>query len=132
MCTGNSCRSQMAEGWMRKYFNDKFIVFSAGVKPTDVNPDAIKVMKEIGIDISKQKSKSVELFLNEKFDYLITVCDNAKETCPLFTGNVKSRLHWSFEDPAAFSGSKEEKIKIFRKVRDLLKDKLFGYFNPKN
>ena len=129
LCTGNSCRSQMAEGFMRKYFGDIFEVFSAGINPSEVNPNAVKVMKEIGIDISEYTSKSVELFRKKRFDYLITVCDNAKEACPVFTNEIKNRIHWSFEDPAEVTVTQEEIIKKFREVRDLIKDKILKYFN---
>lgn len=129
LCTGNSSRSQMAEGFMRKYFGDIFEVFSAGINPSELNPNAVKVMKEIGIDISEHTSKSVELFRKKRFDYLITVCDNAKETCPVFTDEVKNRLHWSLEDPAEVTGTQEEIIKKFREVRDLIKDKILKFFN---
>lgn len=117
LCIGNSCRSQMAEGLLRYFGNGKFEVFSAGVKPSFVHPLTIKVMNELGIDISNQKSKCVDEFIEQNFDYVITVCDNAKESCPHFPGQVK-RIHWSFQDPADATGSEEEKLKVFRKVRD--------------
>ena len=118
ICTGNTCRSQMAEGFL-KSFNNKLDVFSAGTNAEKkVNPYAIIVMAEKGIDISTQFPKNVDLFLKESFDYVITVCDGAKEICPVFTGNVKHRLHISFEDPADASGSDEEKLLVYRKVRD--------------
>lgn len=98
LCTGNSCRSQMAEGFLRHMAGDKFEVFSAGVKPTQVNPLAIKVMAEAGVDISKHRSKSVIKFLGKNFDYVITVCDNAKQTCPVFPGEHE-KIHWDLEDP---------------------------------
>lgn len=99
LCTGNSCRSQMAEGFLRHMAGDKFEVFSAGVKPTQVNPLAIKVMAEAGVDISKHRSKSVIEFLGKNFDYVITVCDNTKQTCPVFPGEHE-KIHWDLEDPA--------------------------------
>lgn len=118
ICTGNTCRSQMAEGFL-KSFDSKLEVYSAGTKAEKtVNPYAIKVMAEKGIDVSKQFPKSVDLFLKETFDYVITVCDGAKEVCPVFTGNVKHRLHMGFEDPANATGTDEEKLKVYRKVRD--------------
>ena len=118
ICTGNTCRSQMAEGFM-KSFNKNIEVFSAGTRAeTIVNPYAVKVMAEKGIDISKQNPKSVEIFLKYSFDYVITVCDGAKEVCPIFIGNVKHRLHMGFEDPANATGSDEEKLFVYRKVRD--------------
>lgn len=118
ICTGNTCRSQMAEGFL-KSFDKNLEVFSAGTKAENVvNPFAVKVMAEKGIDISKQQPKSVDFFLGEPFDYVITVCDNAKEACPIFTGDVKHRLHIGFEDPADARGSDEEKLKVYRKIRD--------------
>jgi len=118
ICTGNTCRSQMAEGFL-KSFDKNLEVFSAGTNAESiVNPYAVKVMAEKGIDISKQNPKSVDIFLKESFDYVITVCDGAKEVCPVFTGNVKHRLHISFEDPAGVKGNDEEKLAIYRKVRD--------------
>src|SRR3989338_4383202 len=98
LCTGNSCRSQMAEGILRHYSGDKFEVHSAGSAPTKVDETAIKAMEEIGIDISRNRSKHVKEFLGQRFDYVITVCDKASETCPTFPGTAK-RLHWSFPDP---------------------------------
>jgi arsenate reductase len=118
LCTGNSCRSQMAEGFL-KSFDPRLEVFSAGTKPAErINPFAVRVMKEVGIDISEQFPKDVERFLNEEFDYVITVCDNAKETCPVFTGRVKNRLHIGFEDPAEAVGEEEEVLHVYRRVRD--------------
>src|ERR1041385_7696158 len=100
LCTGNSARSQMAEGILRDLAGDRFDVESAGIEPSHVRPEAIEAMREIGIDISSHRSKSVDEFVDQQFDYIITVCDNAKETCPVFPGNAK-RIHWSFDDPAA-------------------------------
>ena len=118
ICTGNTCRSQMAEGFL-KSFDKKLEVFSAGTRAeTLVNSYAVKVMAEKGIDISTQFPKNVDLFTKESFDYVITVCDGAKEICPVFTGNVKHRLHIGFEDPADAIGSDEEKLIVYRKVRD--------------
>jgi len=118
LCTGNSCRSQMAEGFL-KSFDPRLEVFSAGTKPAErINPFAVRVVKEVGIDISEQFPKDVERFLNEEFDYVITVCDNAKETCPVFTGRVKNRLHIGFEDPAEAVGEEEEVLPVYRRVRD--------------
>ena len=128
LCTVNSCRSQMAEGFMRHYYGDKFNVYSAGISPSVVNPKAIEVMKEIGIDINEQTSKSVDYFIDKSFSYLITVCDHAKETCPLFTGEVKTRLHWGFEDPAEAKGTEEEILGKFREVRDLIREKIKKFF----
>jgi len=118
LCTGNSCRSQMAEGFL-KSFNKEFIVFSAGTHPEkEINSLAVAVMKEKGIDISKQYPKNAEIFVNDPFDYVITVCDNAKEVCPVFSGSVKNRIHISFEDPALAKGSEIERLEVYRKVRD--------------
>ena len=127
LCTGNSCRSQMAEGLLRYYFGDKYEVFSAGTKPSIVNLNAIKVMNEIEIDISGQRSKSVDEFKNQTFDFIITVCDNAKESCPIFSGEAE-RLHWSFFDPAEALGTQEELLKAFKELRDQIKAKLLDYF----
>ncbi len=123
LCTGNSCRSQMAEGLLRHFYDDKYEVFSAGLKPTNVNPNSIEVMKEIDIDISTQLSNSVNEFINQTFDIIITVCDNAKESCPTFPGKTQ-RLHWSFCDPAEATGSEDEILSVFRKVRDEIKEKI--------
>lgn len=118
ICTGNSCRSQMAEGFL-KSFGDDIDVYSAGTSPTSyVHPRAVAVMKEIGIDISRNKSKHVFQFLSQPFDYVITVCDNAKENCPVFTGDVIHRMHMGFEDPSWAMGSEEEMLSAFREVRD--------------
>ena len=121
LCTGNSARSQMAEGLLRHDAGEEFDVQSAGTRPTEVRSEAIVVMKELGIDISGHMSKHVNEFEGQQFDYVITVCDNAKESCPLFIGAVK-RLHQSFEDPPVASwGSDEERIAVFRRVRDELR-----------
>jgi arsenate reductase len=121
LCTGNSARSQMAEGFLRHMAGDKFEVFSAGIKPTQINPLAIKVMAEAGVDISKHRSKSAMEFIGENFDYVITVCDNARQTCPVFPGNYE-KVHWDLEDPAIAQGTEEEKLEIFRKTRDKIKE----------
>jgi arsenate reductase len=117
LCTGNSARSQMAEGLLRSIGGNSFEVFSAGTHPSVVNLHAIEAMLEDGIDISRHRSKSVDEFAGQEFDYVITVCDNANANCPVFPGQTR-RIHWSFEDPAAASGSEEEKLKVFRRVRD--------------
>lgn len=128
LCTGNSCRSQMAEGFL-KSFDSELEVYSAGTKPADkVNPKAVTVMNEIGIDISQNYPKDVEQFLNESFDYVITVCDNAKETCPVFMGKVGKQLHIGFEDPAEATGTEEEILAVFRKVRDEIKNAFFDFY----
>ena len=127
LCTGNSCRSQMAEGFL-KHFDSTLEVFSAGTRPASrVHPRAIAVMKEVGIDISANIPKSVDQFLNLPFDYVITVCDHAKETCPLFSGSVSHRVHIGFEDPAEAFGSEEEVMDEFRRVRDEIKDAFFQF-----
>jgi arsenate reductase len=120
VCTGNSARSQMAEGLLRHKAGNRFEVFSAGTHPTQVRPEAIVVMHEIGIDISPHRSKSVDEFAGLAFDYVITVCDNANETCPVFPGRAR-RLHWPFEDPAAAQGSEDERKAVFRRVRDQIR-----------
>ena len=139
LCTGNSCRSQMAEGILRKLAGDIYEISSAGTKPSTVNPLAIKSMKEIGIDISNHRSKSVDEFKGQNFNFVITVCDRAKESCPIFPSALESRsrlegssgigvarapmssdtkkIHWSFDDPAEAEGSEEERLSVFRRVR---------------
>ena len=118
LCTGNSCRSQMAEGFL-KSFDKEWEVFSAGTEPSDkVHPKAIQVMKEIGIDLSDNYPKSVDKFLNNIFDYVITVCGGANESCPTFTGKVKNRLHIGFDDPAEATGTEKEILSEFIKIRD--------------
>lgn len=128
LCTENSCRSQMAEGILRHLMGDKFEVFSAGTRPSVVNPVAIKVMAEIGIDISGHRSKSVEGFQGMNFDIVITTCDAARETCPVFPGKAR-RLHWSFSDPAEASGSESEILSAFRKVRDEIRQRIQEEFD---
>jgi len=123
LCTGNSARSQMAEGLLRHDAGDRFEVFSAGVEPSQVRPPAIEAMREVGIDISGQRSKSVDEFLGEEFDYVITVCDNANERCPVFPGKTR-RIHWSFEDPAAATGDEKAQFDVFRRVRDQIRQRL--------
>jgi len=129
LCTGNSARSQMAEGLLRRLAGDRFEVESAGTKPTSVRPEAIAVMKELGIDISGHRSKHVDEFRDQEFDYVLTVCDNAKEICPVYPGHT-NRLHHSFEDPAAVEGPEEERLAAFRRVRDQIRAYLAG-FPPK-
>ncbi len=122
LCTKNSCRSQMAEGFLRHYGSDKFDVFSAGTIKSHVNANAIRVMNEVSIDISGQRSKTLDEYLDQPFDYVITVCDNANESCPVFPG-AKNRLHWSFPDPPQTEEPKEEYLVEFRKVRDMIERK---------
>jgi arsenate reductase len=115
LCTGNSARSQMAEALLRALGKEHFDVQSAGTNPQGLNPLAVKVMSEMGIDISGQRSKDLTEFLSEEFDYIITVCDRARDNCPTFPGDIQ-RIHWSFEDPAEAEGSEEERLKVFRRV----------------
>jgi len=131
ICTGNSCRSQMCEGLLRNMTGDKYDVFSAGLKPSLVNPNAIKVMNEIGVDISKHISVDVNRYIGDEFDYIITVCDNAKESCPVFPGKGK-RIHWSFNDPEDAVGNEEEVLNEFRKVRDQIKLTLKQFIDEQN
>jgi arsenate reductase len=123
LCTGNSARSQMAEGLMNHLSHEEWKVQTAGIFPSYVHPLAIRVMEEIGIDISQQTSKSMNQFLNEVFDYIITLCDEAAQSCPTFPGQGK-RLHWSFQDPAAAIGTIEERLAVFRRVRDEIRTKI--------
>lgn len=117
LCTGNSARSQMAEGLLRGLGGARFRVESAGTRPTGVRPEAIEAMREVGIDISGQRSKSVDEFTAQEFDYVITVCDNARQSCPVFSGKTV-RVHWGFDDPAAVEGEWEARLAAFRRVRD--------------
>jgi arsenate reductase len=123
LCTHNSARSQMAEGLLRDLAGDRFEVFSAGTEATHVRPLAIRTMEEIGVDISRQESKTLDRYLDQPFDYVITVCDDANEACPYFPGAM-SRLHWSFEDPSKAEGSEEERLEVFRSVRERIKDRM--------
>jgi arsenate reductase len=126
LCTGNSARSQKAEGLLRHDAGTLYVVFSAGTKPSHVRPAAIAVMREVGIDISYHRSKSVDEISGRDFDYLITVCDNANESCPVFPAKTKC-VHWSIEDPAAAQGSKEKTLIAFRRVRDELRARLQAF-----
>jgi arsenate reductase len=128
LCTGNSARSQMGEGLLRSLSHGAAEVYSAGTHPSRVNPLAIEAMKEAGIDISGHRSKSVEEFAGQRFDVVITVCDNARENCPIFPG-APERLHWSYPDPAAAEGSLEERLRAFREVRDDLRQKLQSFLD---
>jgi arsenate reductase len=123
LCTHNSARSQMAEGVLRNLGEDRFEVHSAGTEATRVRPLAVRAMDEIGIDISGQESKTLERYLGEPFDYVITVCDEANEACPFFPG-AKNRLHWSFRDPSRATGSDEERLEVFREVRDEIRERI--------
>ena len=122
LCTGNSCRSQMAEGLLRHFAGDRFTVDSAGTHPVGLNPGAVDIMKEIGVDISGHRSKQVSEFGGRRFDYVVTVCDRAKESCPVFPGGKV--LHWSFDDPAHAAGSSEERTAVFRRVRNEIAGRL--------
>jgi arsenate reductase (thioredoxin) len=125
LCTGNSARSQMAEAFLRKYAGDRFEVHSAGLEPKGLNPLTVKVMNEVGIDVSSQESKGVDTYLGKLlFQYLITVCDDADKNCPTVWPGVNKRMHWSFRDPAAFEGTEEDKLAKFREVRDLIEKKI--------
>lgn len=126
LCTGNSARSQMAEGILRHIAGDKYDVTSAGTIASFVRPQAIAVMNEIGIDISDHRSKCLDEFLDLHFDYIITVCDNANQTCPTFPGNA-TRLHWSFDDPAEAQGTEEQVLAVFRRVRDKIFQRLRSF-----
>ncbi len=123
LCTGNSARSQMAEGFLRHLAGDRFLVASAGTHPAGLNPYAVEAMREIGIDISHHVSERVDTYLGERFDQVITVCDRAKESCPMFPG-TPTLSHWSFEDPAAATGPFEERLAVFRKVRDQIEQRV--------
>ena len=129
LCTGNSCRSQMAQGFLQS-FNKKNEIYSAGTFPASrVNPNAIKVMAEAGIDISKNLPKNVSQYLNVEWDYVITVCDDANETCPVFIGKVKHRIHMGFEDPSNATGSEKFVMNEFRRIRDEIKTQFLKFYN---
>jgi arsenate reductase len=128
LCTGNSSRSQMAEAFLRS-FSGQLEVYSAGTAPAArVHPKTIAVMREVGIDTSDAVPKNVDNFRGESFDFVITVCDNARESCPVFTGRVDHRLHIGFEDPAKAEGSEEEKLGVFRRVRDEIRERFFRLY----
>jgi arsenate reductase len=126
LCTGNSARSQMAEGLLRRESGDRFDVFSAGTRPSQVRPEAIAVMHEIGIDITGHWSKPVDEFNGQEFDHVITVCDDANAACPVFPGKTQ-RHHWPFEDPAAVQASEEDRKAAFRKVRDQIHHRILAF-----
>ena len=129
LCTGNSARSQMGEGLFRREGGESYEVFSAGTKPSHVRPEAIAVMREIGIDISGHRSKSVDEFAGQSFDYVVTVCDNARDNCPIFPG-AGERIHWSLEDPAAVQGSEGERLAAFRRIRDQIQEHVKKFLRP--
>lgn len=132
LCTGNSCRSQIAEAFLRKYAGDQFEVYSAGLEPKPIHPLTIRVMEEIGMDMSGQYSKLLAQYLGMiHFGYLITVCSKAEDKCPVFPG-MGIRLHWSFDDPAAFEGSEEEKLAMFRRVRDQIDQRVRTWLVERN
>jgi arsenate reductase len=126
LCTGNSARSQMGEGLFRREVGDSFQVESAGTKPGFVRPEAIAAMREIGVDISGHRSKSVDEFAGQNFDYVVTVCDNARDACPVFPG-ATVRIHWSFEDPAAAQGTEEERVAEFRRIRNQIHERVRAF-----
>ena len=130
LCTHNSARSQMAEGLLRHLAGDTFEVHSAGTEATSVKPEAIAAMAEIAADISGQESKTLERYFGEQFEYVITVCDDANEACPVFP-SAKNRLHWSFEDPSQATGTEEERLKVFRRIRDEIRERIEREFAPK-
>ena len=128
LCTGNSCRSQMAEGFLRS-FDPEIEVFSAGTEPSNrVHPKAVTVMQELGIDLSEHYPQKVDEYLQEAFDYVITVCGHAKENCPVFLGEVKQQLHMGFEDPAEATGTETEILEEFRRIRDEIHERMYAFF----
>lgn len=128
LCTGNSARSQMAEGWLRHLAGDRFEVFSAGTHPVGLNPGSVDAMAEVGIDISSHRSKQVSEFLTQPFDHVITVCDRARESCPRWPGTTHL-LHWSFDDPAAATDSDATRLQLFRRVRDEILGQIKGFLD---
>jgi len=126
LCTGNSCRSQMAEGFAKKMLPKNMEIFSAGLEPKGLHPMAVKVMQEVGIDISQQESKNISEIPIDKIDLLVTLCGDAAERCPVFPGKVE-RIHWALEDPAKAQGSEEEIAIVFRKIRDNIKSYIISY-----
>jgi arsenate reductase (thioredoxin) len=127
LCTGNSCRSQMAQGFLQS-FNKNLEVHSAGTEPArEVNQKAVIVMREVGIDVSLNQPKNVEIYLNDVWDYVITVCDDANETCPVFPGKVRNRIHVGFEDPSKFKGTESQVMNEFRKIRDEIRDVFYRF-----
>jgi arsenate reductase len=131
LCTHNSARSQMAEGLLRNLGSNHFEAFSAGAEATHVRPLAIRAMAELGVDISGQESKTLDRYLNEPFDAVITVCDQANEACPVFFG-ARERLHWSFPDPSKAEGSEEQQLDVYRRVRDAIRERIEHELLSKN
>jgi len=133
LCTGNSARSQMAEAFLRKHGGDQYEAHSAGLEPKGLNPFTVKVMDEIGVDIAGQSSKGVETYLGKiLFQHLITVCDDADKNCPTVWPGINNRMHWSFQDPAAFEGTDEEKLAKFREIRDLIENKIKNWLTEQS
>ncbi len=133
LCTGNSARSQMAEAFLHKYAGEHFEAHSAGLKPSGVNPFTVRALQEVGIDISENTSKGVETYLGKTlFQYLITVCDDADKNCPTIWPGVNQRMHWSFEDPAAFEGTDAEKLAKFREIRDQIEERIKVWLEEQN
>lgn len=128
LCTGNSCRSQMAEGFGKYFGGDLVEIYSSGIEAHGINQKAVKVMKEIGVDISKNSSNEIDQNLLNKMDYVITLCSDAEDRCPTISNEIK-KLHWPFEDPAIFKGTEEQTLEQFRKVRDLIKTQIKLFFN---
>jgi arsenate reductase len=128
LCTHNSARSQVAEGFLRSLAGDRFEAASAGTEATRVHPLAIRVMDEVGIDIGRNSSKTFDQFLAQTWDYVVTVCDSANERCPIFPART-TRLHWSFEDPSSATGSEEEKLQTFRRIRDEISQKIRSWIS---
>lgn len=129
ICTGNTCRSQMAEAFL-KSFDRRLEVYSAGTHAeAAINPRTVIVMKELGMDVSGNKPKSVDIFLDDSYEYVITVCDGAKEVCPVFTGKVKNRVHIGFEDPASYKGSDDDVLPHYRRIRDEIKERFFEFYS---
>ncbi|MHB8763010.1 MAG: arsenate reductase ArsC [Deferrisomatales bacterium] len=127
LCTGNSCRSQMAEGWLRHLGGDRYQALSAGTRPQGVHPLAIRVMAEAGVDLSGHRSKAVGELQDQHLDLLVTVCGGARESCPLFPGEVKERRHWPFDDPAEAQGAEDEVLAVFRRVRDEIRARIESF-----
>jgi arsenate reductase len=130
LCTGNSARSQMGESMFRSEAGAGWEVFSAGTRPGSVRPEAIAVMREIGIDISGHRSKSVDEFAGQSFDFVVTVCDNARDNCPVFPAST-ARIHWSIEDPAAVEGTEAERLAAFRRIRDQIGERVKSFFQDR-
>ena len=130
LCTHNSARSQMAEGFLRRLAGGRFEVASAGTEARGVNPLAVRVMADVGVDLSGHRSKTLERFLGERWDYVVTVCDGAHEACPVFP-RAATRLHWSFDDPSAARGSEEERLAVFRRVRNEIEARITAWLRER-